>query len=453
MKLTFTKDKYLWIVLVTYLIVVFLAYIPNKAVWWDEAEYLSYARHIVTGKPYSMWDGRAALYPLSLSIPFFFGGSQTALIVFQMTINVVTVTICYLTIKRYFNELIALGTTLTFSLSKLFIFYSFRFLTGVPSLMLLLFALYFFKNKRRLSGLFIGLAIATRFTSLFIIPALIIYQLLNKEKKIKDYYWLIYIILGYSPMLIYDIVQYGNPLHTFLEFVGHNTDAKGAWYFYITKMRGTIGDVSTILLVIGIALLPFYKKINKKYLLFLSYGIIFFLAYSFFGRSKEERYLIPILPVIYLIINQTIYTISKKMSIKKVIYAILVILIISENIALARTIMAKQEYAFFHTKLAGDIIKTLPENEIITTNNGPYTPYYGERDIAPLPHNFSDLCEKMLNDNNKNIVAIDVAQPAPTYFNELINSSFFVLARVISINNYPLEYFFYFNKSEYINHQ
>jgi hypothetical protein len=40
----------------------------NKAVWWDEAAYLSFKNYVLDGTPHSLWEGRAIIFPLILSL-------------------------------------------------------------------------------------------------------------------------------------------------------------------------------------------------------------------------------------------------------------------------------------------------------------------------------------------------------------------------------------------------
>jgi len=107
-------------------------------------------------------------------------------------IGALSVIILYLLGKEIFNKKVGLISSLIFAFIPLHVFYSGRILTDVLFTFFVLLTFLSFwkgdekgnKNQRILFGIFLALALLSRYTALWIIPVFFIY-LLIKNKSFK----------------------------------------------------------------------------------------------------------------------------------------------------------------------------------------------------------------------------------------------------------------------------
>lgn len=465
--LKINKETLIPIILVVACLAINLYYFSaNSGVWWDEAEYLSFVNHIVKGSPYSMWEGRAIFYPLLLSVFGFINLSETFLRIGLVVISCLTTLFIFLVLKKMFKTKIAVIATSLFLTNWLFNFFSLRFLTGIPSLMFQMISLYFFlqnKPKSRIySGIFLGCAIATRFTALLLIPSFILYDLLSIKKKIsidylKKFVWVPAILLGFAPIVAYDLIIGRFPFETFYTFLvqsmaprewGHNL---GDWTYYIVNFPAFTGIIGVFFLFMG--LLFIFSKIKsknmKKYALMLSYILFHLIAYSFLTQLKEQRYIIPVLPYIFAIISIGIISISntigkffkKKLKFKYANYLLMIsvaLSIIIPSLNMGNISILNSASGYEELRISGEeILANTNSDEIIITNAGPHISYYSQREVTGFPANMSDLFSTLESNENINYIVFSLYETVPEYLTNLSTDNF-TLIQELSRNDVPM---------------
>ncbi|MBN1923535.1 MAG: glycosyltransferase family 39 protein [Nanoarchaeota archaeon] len=461
--LNLSKAQIITLILAAMSLLINLFYFSaNTGVWWDEAEYLSFVNHIVKGSGYSMWEGRAILYPLILSVFGFISTSGFFLRIILVLISCATVVLTFLVINALFKEKIAIIATLLFLTNNLFNFFSIRFLTGIPSLLFILLGVFFFlKNNTRnrlYAGLFIGVAVAMRFTSVFIIPALILHDLLSKS-DIKKYVWIPAILLGFVPTGVFDLINGNLPWTTLYTFFTQSTMQRewgmnlGDWTYYLTSSPHIMGVFTVIFFIIGgIVLLSKLKSNLNKNILFIScFIILHLLSYSFLTPLKEERYMIPALPFIFSIAAAGIVSISATISkslkktiktphLKSIINGIFILIIAYGSLSSGYTMINQLGSSYSALGEAGNYLKTITANdEIIITNAGPHTAYYTERKVAGFPDNMSALYELLDSNPKINFLFFSFYETLPNYMQEFVNNTRFnVVSSYASPDNAPI---------------
>lgn len=466
-----SKEKLIPIFLIIFSLIINLYYFNvNTGVWWDEAEYLGFVNHLVKGSAYSMWEGRAILYPLLLSVFGFINSSEVFLRIGLLVINSTTILFIYLTLKELFNEKISIISTILLLTNPLFIFFSHRFLTSIPSLMFMLIGVYFFLKKgyknRILCGLFIGCAIATRFTSIFIIPALVLYDLI-KRSELKKYVWIPALLLGFIPTIMFDLTQGNAPWTTLTTFLTQSTKERtwghnlGEWTFYISNIPSIIGMQNASLWIwiiifltgVLITIIKIQKALGKVFknkkgdengavlILISVFSLIHFLMYSFITPLKETRYMIPILPFLYSIFSIGLINLSN--SFKKIVkksfgvtqfnYILIILLIIIfsfNSIKLSHTMIHSSADSYSELRYAGELIKsnTNPD-EVIMTNAGPHIAYHAERQVTGFSSNLTSLYNQLNNTPNINLLVFSFYETPPDYINEFNNNTNFTLVK------------------------
>ena len=435
----------------------------NKAVWWDEAEYLSFAKHFGSDTTYSMSETRAINYPIMLYLfSKIFSGQELILRVLLIIISVCTIIACYFLFKKLFNGIIAFLTTLMLLTNYLYLFFQIRFLTEIPSLMFMLIGLYFFmceKNNKNniLTGLFIGLSIATRFTSLLIIPCMIIYQLLKKE-KMKNYYWILFLILGFVPTIIFDLIRDFTPLREFFLMFSFNQNvAKNNPYYFIENFTGMFGELSVPFFIAGIIIMFARIKNNKsdflkKNLVFMFF-LFHFLFYSFFSAWKEERYMLNLIPFYYCLVSIGILNLinlilnNLNINYKKLIISIIVLSIIIPNIQLGNSSIISKSESYKQVKEVAEYAKNeFPFDSNIITNSPPQVSYYAEKNILSLPSELDNLYLVFEQYNDTSLILISAFEGIPSYFNEFNNAERFNIVKVGFIEKQSVAYLIQYNR-------
>ncbi len=348
----------------------------NKAVWWDEAAYLSFKNYVLDGTPHSLWEGRAIIFPLILSLFGALNSQESFLRICLMIINIGCVFSCYILIKKISKPKIAFFSALLLQTSFLFMFFQIRFLTEIPSAMFLMLGIYFFIDKstksKIFSGIFFGLAIGTRFTSIIIIPSLILYNLFTKS-KIKDYVWIPSILIGFAPQLIYDLIIGKFPFYSIITFFtfssGHALNQP--WHYYISSYY-IYSLISLPFFIIGLLK---YSKLNAKKILIISFFALYLIMHSFASPHKEDRYILPIIPLYFFIAVDGMFfaaeKIFKKENFQIFCIAVLCAIISYQSMILANSSIAAKAESYLPVREACEFLDDYLSKDAVIIGNTP----------------------------------------------------------------------------------
>ena len=257
---------------------------------------------------------RAPFLPYLLSA-FYFLKLKVLINFIMPLIGALSVIILYLLGKEIFNKKVGLISSLIFAFIPLHVFYSGRILTNVLFTFFVLLTFLSFwkgyekgnKNQRIFFGIFLALALLSRYTALWIIPVFFIYLLIKNKsfKFLKERNLWISILAFFitlTPWLIYGILEYGNPLGAFI----HGAKAAAywggtqGWTFFFSHWWSMFSIIGFIF--IGAIIWIFYKKeYSKKKIYLLLIWFYFFLIMAIFMPHKEERFLLAIVPPVSLI--------------------------------------------------------------------------------------------------------------------------------------------------------
>jgi len=237
------KNKIICIILFLFFAAKFFT-LPNyRIVWWDSAVYIGMGKYIYSFGNAGLWEStRPVAWPLMLGFLWKIGlNSVFAGRILEIIFGSLCILLTYLTGKKLFNEKTGLLASVFLALSPTFFFFNGIMLTETVSTFFSLAAVYFFIEKRYFaSGTLLGMAFMTRFIQLLVFIAIALILALAK-KSIKNY------------------------TNIFLGFI-------------VLKN----------------------KDINKKIITF-----IFILFFAFFNsiKQKEMRFLIILLPYMYLLMS------------------------------------------------------------------------------------------------------------------------------------------------------
>ncbi len=283
----------------------------NPPLWWDAHVYVGMGKYIFSGGEQGIWEVfRPLVYPFILGLWWKIGFNPIiAGKAMDLIFSLVDIALVYAIASTLFNRRVAIASSILFSFTGIFLMFSGFVLTEPLAIMLSLFALYFFIQKRSLFlvGLFCGLAFLTKFPqAIFTVGigiALLAEARLLKE-KIKN---IIFLTLGFCtvslPYFIFNSLYYGDALMPLREgsliVTTYTWLYESSWYYYIIEFFG-----ENLLYIFS--LLGFYMIIKERryqergILVLLIIPLLLFLYFETVPR-KELRYLVTLVPMLAIV--------------------------------------------------------------------------------------------------------------------------------------------------------
>jgi len=421
------KNKYFWpIIIGTIFLMTRLPLINTyQTFWWDEAQYMLMTKSLFQGTPTTgWWEGRSIIYPWMLRVITFPGFNELAIKFVNILFGLGFVLSSYYLIKELFGKDKAILVSLIMIGQWVFLYWSPRITIDIPSAFLLTLSAYLFikgENNPKinlLSGVVLGLAFNIRFTVIIAGIIYLGYNMIRNKTKLKDYYWILGVLIGFMPLMIYDTITNGNPIHSAISFVQFNLESSGGsqagnQYYYLATMLDNYGILMGITVFIG--LIPLIFKLKNKKILFtmLSLGV-YLLFYSFITSVKEARFLIHLLPFLAVtalfgasIIINTIVK-NKRMLVYGLIIVTMIILL--ENVPIAQKGIENTASSYNDVRLAGEFLKNY-EGKVMS-NSIPQITYYSEKETDALPADENEFLRVV---SNYSFVIVSGYEQHPVY--------------------------------------
>jgi len=418
-------------------------------VWWDEAEYLSTAKHWGMGTPYDIGGRRQPLLPFVMSAFYLVGISGFVILKF-FTIavpSILAVLATYLLGKEMYDKKIGLIASFIMAICWVPLFWTTRFSTDLPGLFFGLFGLLFtykyVKNKKLihilLAALFLGLGLLTRIGNILPIIIAALYLIITNHIKIlKDknlYYALGIGIILLTPYLIWNYFYHGNVFAFWGGYFGQQTAAVKfsqpiawnlisffqiypLWIFFIFFL---IGVVTLFNLVIGFDLI--YKKKNKELrsdlftVLMILVTMIYFI---FIERAAEPRWAMIMSAAIFFLTAKGLmltYNYIKKYGKQIAIALILIILIVGAipHITKAKQLIEAKKDTYLGLKTSGEWLKqnSNPE-DVIFSSAVPQHTFYSERLVKGYPSSKEEF-EKMVEELKPRYFVLSQFEKSPEW--------------------------------------
>jgi 4-amino-4-deoxy-L-arabinose transferase-like glycosyltransferase len=372
----------------------------NQALWWDEAEYGSAAKHIASGAPEWIGSGRGPLYPLAASVFYLLGLGEIGVKFFQIILATLIVLITYLLVKKLYDKKTAI---LTAGLSAVFwttIFWSIRLGTDFQAFFFQLLTILFFFNylddekpkSLILSAVFFIIAFFTRTQSFLIVAVLFLLFLAVKGKVILQNKKILLSGIVLIAGFVLFILTIGKSL-----FIKPNLDFPIAWnaFSFISSFLNPILLIVSFLgliaflinIVISFDLIKTSKESKSDFFLLLIL-IIWFGFFVFYIRAAEDRWLLMTSLPIFIIVSKgmiLIYNFIRKYS-KFIAIAAIILLMAAGSyfeIMQADGIIKSKRDSYSQVKEAGVWIKdNSNKGDIIFDVSAPQNTYYSERETV-----------------------------------------------------------------------
>lgn len=335
-----------------FLIILFLALVLRlifafgfHEIWWDSGVYIGMGKTIFSGGESGLYEHiRPPLVPLVLG-SFWSLGLDPALFgrLFEIALMLGIVALTYLLAKEWFNEKIALLSSLIIAVSPIFFYLSFHQYTEIPSAFFALLALFFLVKKQYIwSGISVGLCFLSKFPAGIMLVVIGLFLLIHKQWKEG-----LLVGVGFSlpviPYLISNWIYFGNPIGPLLaaqdainRALGCNVIRAQPWWQYFNWLIFSETKLHLFSLVGGFVLV---KNWNKKWTLFTLCLIVPF-AYFLPLSCRDYRYLTLFLPFFAMLTSLGIVYLFEKITKKqKWFYVLLLVLFVW---------MAHTTWLFYH---------------------------------------------------------------------------------------------------------
>jgi len=414
----------------------------NQALWWDEASYMSTAKHWAFDVPFDLNPQRPPLFQFLAAFSFMIGFGEIFIkFAFSTLPSLLLVFLVYLLGKEMFDKKIGLIAAFLTAVSWTFLFWSVRvqpdFLSMCFQVLAILFMWKHWKNEKTkfvvLAGVFSVIALMFKVSAL-LVPLIFLVFIFGKErfsafKNKYNYYYLSAFIITLIPYMVWSYLTFGTPLG----FRQGYSSAIGAptpfgWYnlgfFYsltenILFVLFLIGLILSFKFLLYLDILIKDKKRGFDPNIFSILTLVIVSAfYIFYIRGTEDRWVFLWLPFIFMMAGNAlnfIYKIGRKYS--KIISVGLVIILLAwggyAQISHANSIIEDKKESYMPVKQAGLWIKenSNPGDKIATLS---YTQmvYYTERDVRiyPILENIEEFDEYM-SENRPRFFIISVFEP------------------------------------------
>ena len=306
-------------------------------IFHDEGIYLGIAQYFASAGQIGFFESFRPLLLPTVLIPFtFFSDPLIVARVFSLTFFLLSIAAVYYVAKKWYGEKAAFWSALVFSFSSTVLTYGGYILTDVSAYVLVLISLWLFKEQKYFSsGLLIGLAFLTRFSTAAILPLFAI--LLLRRKRLKNaFLFSAGSLLSVLPYFIFNYSYHGKLIQPLINAL---TVVQGIPYEGILALKYAEFLLTKELVLVAAALFFFRKK---EYLL-PSAIAVYFLFFSFVVKIYDPRYMIALLPFFAIMAGKSFSELSKSLS-KKGNF-IFIILIMIFGIAGVLVIVEKEDFS------------------------------------------------------------------------------------------------------------
>ncbi len=287
----------------------------NAAFWWDEAEYGIISRGLTSDGFLGFFGQktyRPPFLPIYESIAYALIGKASWFLIIPF-FSAMSIASVYLIARKFFGFAATITSTILLLFSTLFIFYSGRFLTEIPGLFFSSLAIYFYYIAQRDHSpkyfAFFGLASLLGFLVfyrfLLVLFSIAVYTLIFKFSSIwtnfKHYMIPAAIfILGLIPMFIYGAIHFNSPIGIWTLTYAAGEPVPPEWF--ITSLPHILSNnFVVILFIFSLLYALIYGKPELKYFALLS--VVILVSASVLINHKEDRYLIPMFPAVFIAIG------------------------------------------------------------------------------------------------------------------------------------------------------
>ncbi len=442
------KPEHIWLLVViaaALIIRIYYLFITHgQPLWWDEAEYMSTAKHWAYGVPYDLNNQRPPLFQLVAAGLLGMGIPESWLIFLLVVIpSTLVVVITYWLGKEMFDSKIgviaAAGATFMWS----FLFWTIRFQPDFWSIGLQLLAILFywkaFKSGHMKHAVMAGVCAAGAFyfkISALLVPLSIFIFVLLKERFsfVKNkLHWtaLGSYIVTLLPFMIWQFVTFGNPLAFAPSYaspearsgrlLGWNAlqffySFSGIWFFILFAL-GLGAFLLYFIMASDLYIKGKYKEANPELLSFIIL-LVNAAFYIFFIKSTiEDRWIFLIAPFVFFFSAKGMLLIYNQLSkIKKGIAVFFIVLMfalfIYGQVTHSYSLALNKKGSYLPVKESGEWIKqNSQKDESVLSVSYTQTTSYAERRVYTYSDMSLENFTRLLEDKRPSYLIVSILEP------------------------------------------
>lgn len=416
-----SKENWILLTIMIFGFLIRLAFTSNVP-WWDESVYLNLGYDLSSNPlDYSVYNHgwsdfipsggdenyawpkmgfRPPLLPYILAIFYVLKLSFIIKLLLPL-MGTLTIFLVYLLGKEMFNKKVGIISAAIICLVPIHVMFSGIVLNDVfVTFFITLSFLFFWKGFEKgnekykiLFGITLGLGLLTRYTMLWIIPIFPVYLWIRNKSLsfLKDkYLW--YAIIGFFvvliPWFIYGYFEYGNILGGFLHGFKGTAYWGGiqSWFFFFEHWLYMF-SISGILFVLSLIWIFYTKDYKKREIYILLIWSLFYLMMLIIMPHKEERFVIPIIPAISLLLGLFISQFKKYQ--KLILFGIVFILFFSLILQFYHAYKSSYTETNSCFLEGNKFLKNIEKDALIVTDESPIIYYYTKKETRFYPNPWS----------------------------------------------------------------
>jgi len=369
------KNKIIFLLILLFFLAKLITILNYKIVWWDSAVYIGMGKYIFSLGKSGFWESsRPLIWPMVLGLIWKTGlNILSAGRILEIIISGMCILFTYLIGIKIFDKKTALLSSLFLAFSPIFFFFSGIMLTETASTLISLIAVYFFIDKKYYtSGIFFGIAFMTRYLQLFALFSVLLAIFIGKnDEKLKNSKkLLIGLFAAIIPFLILNQILYNNPIFPLSQqlFLSNNsgwTNYHPVSYYFSQLPK----ENALYLFFIFGAVLAFRRKNAARRLI----AVIFLILFIFFNsiRQKEMRFLIILLPYMYLLAAFSLSNIISRLKNKPAkisLFAVIVLSFLASSASLQAYYKSESGKADIYSELRNRLERTETIGKIWISN-------------------------------------------------------------------------------------
>ena len=389
-------DKYLIIVILLNVVILFSVFSAFYPVGSDEAFYANTAQDILAGKGYTGDIIAPGLSYILSGFYMLFGQNGIAERLISPIFTILSSIVLYFLSRRYLESKWSLLSVILFFTLPLTILLGSRMLTEPVAMFFFLLSIYFFSRGVSERSVYLipaaisaSIAVLIRYPSVLLLGIFAIYFVINREKIIpllKDRILYISILAGILtilPLLFLSQINYSSPLHMIsAAFTSYYTNTGFSPAFYLLNFPLVSAGLFP-LFIFSIYLV--YRTRDRLYAWFILSVAFLVLYRALFLPIHEERYLVDILPFVSILSVLPLIHLQKYIK-KSFILPILLSIIIVSNIFFGIFLSD-----YYHSRPRYTEVKSAIEwtekncsEQDIFTNAARHYKYYTGKDVEVL---------------------------------------------------------------------
>ncbi len=429
----------------------------NSAVWWDEADYLTLAKHFGLGLPEQAAPWRARPIPWIWGLFYYLGATEYFIRILSLLVSVGGVYLAFVIGKEFYGKKIGLFSALFMAVYHENLFWTARISMDTYAIILFgLLALFFYRGYVKdmgrkylyAAGALFGYGVyaydSTGFFAVMVFFYLIATEKLRFLKNKKFWCVAVAAVIAFIPWAIYHQVQYGTVYPRITSMIGpqvvsgveaNRPLAANLQEYFSFFMAFPYYLKGPIFLFFLLGLLLFYElfigfdimlkgkegseSLKRDYYVLLwalvlpfMFGFVVMLSNFYY----EARYLLPAMPIYLAIAGRGLFKVQEYIAkhnylISLAVVLVVIVMSINSQLAFADQIIQAKKDTYIQERLGGEWVKqyTSPGEPLVGCCQTVQILYYTERTFTRIEDN--DALEKFIKEKRPRFYILDFLDP------------------------------------------